>query len=86
MLAGLKSAIRQSWAYMVKPWAPNIDKPKNGFDVTLRTQDVAEARRWIAALPEGGKVSMPFGEAFWSPGDGSLTDKFGIPWMVNATP
>jgi hypothetical protein len=34
----------------------------------------------------GGKVGMAFGETFWSPGYGSLTDKFGIPWMVNTSP
>jgi PhnB protein len=28
-------------------WASNIDKPKNGFDVTLHTNDMAEARRWF---------------------------------------
>jgi PhnB protein len=64
-------------------WAPGIDKPKNGFDVTLHTDDVAEARRWFEALSEGGKVVMPFGPSFWSPGFGSLVDKFGIPWMIN---
>ncbi len=26
-------------------WALNIDKPKNGFDVTLHSQSVEEARR-----------------------------------------
>ncbi len=26
---------------------------------------------------------MPFAETFWSPGFGSLVDRFGIPWMVN---
>jgi PhnB protein len=67
-------------------WAPGIDKPKNGFDVTLHTDDVAEARRWFDALSEGGKVVMPFGESFWSPGFGSLIDRFGIPWMVNTNP
>ena len=29
---------------------------------------------------------MPYGETFWSPGYGSLTDRFGIPWMVNLIP
>jgi PhnB protein len=29
---------------------------------------------------------MPFGETFWSPGFGSLVDRFGIPWMVNTIP
>ena len=73
-------------ADMDLPWAPNIDKPKNGFDVTLHTADPAEAKRWFDALSAGGKVGMAFGETFWSPGHGSLTDKFGIPWMVNVIP
>jgi PhnB protein len=67
-------------------FAPNIDKPKNGFDVTFHTQDAAEARRVFDALAEGGRVGMPFAETFWSPGYGSLIDKFGIPWMVNTIP
>jgi PhnB protein len=67
-------------------WASNIDKPKNGFDVTLHTGDMAEARRWFDQLSEGGKAGMPFGETFWSPGFGSLIDKFGVPWMVNVVP
>jgi PhnB protein len=48
-------------------WARNIDKPKNGFDVTLHTDDKAEAKRWFDQLSEGGKQAMPFGETFWSP-------------------
>lgn len=67
-------------------WAPGIDKPKNGFDVTLHTHDIAEARRWYEALSEGGKKIMPFEATFWSPGFGSLIDKFGIPWMINTNP
>lgn len=67
-------------------WAPNIDKPKNGFDVTLHTSDIAEGRRWYDALSEGGKAAMPFEETFWSPGFGGLVDKFGVPWMVNTIP
>ena len=67
-------------------WAPNIDKPKNGFDVSLHSRDVDEARRWFDALSNGGKVSMPFGETFWSPGYGGLVDRFGVPWMVNTIP
>ncbi len=67
-------------------WAPNIEKPKNGFDVTYHTEDLAKAREVFNGLSEGGKVQMPFDEVFWSPGYGSLTDKFGVPWMVNAIP
>lgn len=67
-------------------WAPNIDKPKNGFDVTVHTDDLEEGKRWYGALSEGGTQTMPFAETFWSPGYGALIDKFGIPWMVNVNP
>ena len=67
-------------------WAPNIDKPKNGFDVTLHTDDIAQARRWFEQLSEGGREIMPFAGTFWSPGFGSLVDRFGVPWMVNTVP
>lgn len=67
-------------------FAPNIDKPKNGFDVTYHTEDAAKARAVFEALADGGKVVMAFGPTFWSPGYGSLTDRFGIPWMVNTVP
>ncbi len=67
-------------------WAPNIDKPRNGFDVSLHSHDATEARGWFEALSEGGKVTMPFGETFWSPGYGGLIDRFGVPWMVNTIP
>jgi PhnB protein len=73
-------------ADMDEPWAPNIGKPKNGFDVTLHTVDAGQARRWFDALAEGGKVVMAFDKTFWSPGYGALVDRFGIPWMVNTTP
>ena len=67
-------------------WAPGIDKPKNGFDVTLHTDDAAEGKRWYDALVEGGRAVMPFSETFWSPGYGALIDQFGVPWMVNTVP
>ena len=67
-------------------WAQNIDKPKNGFDVTLHTEDKAEGQRWFDQLSEGGRTVMPFSETFWSPGYGALVDRFGVPWMVNTIP
>lgn len=73
-------------ADMDSDWAPGIDKPKNGFDVALHADDVEQARRWFEALSEGGKVGMAFAETFWSPGYGSLVDRFGVPWMVNTVP
>lgn len=73
-------------ADMPSEFAPNIDKPKNGFDVSFHSTDVEESRRVFDALSQGGKPGMPFAETFWSPGYGSFTDRFGIPWMVNTIP
>ncbi len=73
-------------ADMPPEFAPNIHKPKNGFDVTVHTPDADEARRVFVALSEGGQVGMPFAATFWSPGYGSLIDRFGIPWMINTIP
>lgn len=64
-------------------WAPNIDKPKNGFDVALMVDDLDTAERCFRQLSEGGRVTMPLAQTFWSPGFGSLVDRFGIPWMIN---
>lgn len=70
-------------ADMPPEFAPNINKPKNGFDVVLHSDNVDEARRIFEALSQGGHVRMPFAKTFWSPGYGNVTDRFGVPWMIN---
>jgi len=54
-----------------------------GMNVSIHVKDKAEGERVFNALAENGKVNMPFGETFWSPGFGMCVDRFGIPWMVN---
>lgn len=54
-----------------------------GFAISLHPQEPAEAERIFAALSAGGTVQMPIQETFWSVRFGMLTDRFGIPWMVN---
>jgi len=73
-------------ADMDHQWAPNIGKPKNGFDVTLQTADLVLGERWYHELSAGGEQIVPFSDTFWSPGFGTLRDKFGIPWMINVKP
>lgn len=53
-----------------------------GINVSITTDDPAEAERVFAALAEGGEVTMPMGETFWSPKFGMCVDRFGIPWMI----
>ena len=45
--------------------------------------DLDAWRRLLQQQSEGGTQGMPFRETFWSPGFGSLTDRFGVDWMVN---
>ena len=58
-------------------------RERKGFAVTLQVDTVAEADRLFNALSEGGTVTMPIGETFFSKRFGMLTDRFGVPWMVN---
>jgi PhnB protein len=63
--------------------------PPDGEDdvaLSIATTDEAEAERVFNALAEGGTVTMPFQEAFWGGKFGSLTDRFGIQWMVTGRP
>lgn len=58
--------------------------PAQGMFVNYAVGDVAEAERVFEALADGGEVTMPLAETFWSPRFGMCVDRFGTPWMVNA--
>jgi PhnB protein len=55
-----------------------------GMTLVIEVADDAEAKRVFAAMSEGGNVQMPLMKTFWTSSFGMLTDKFGVPWMVNA--
>jgi PhnB protein len=57
-------------------------EPK-GLTISIGVKDKAKGERIFNALSEGGTVTMPFEQTFWSPGFGMCVDRFGIPWMVN---
>lgn len=60
----------------------HYNKPQ-GFDVSVNLTDPDEADRIFNALSQGGKVNMPLEKTFWAQKFGSLTDRFGIHWMIN---
>jgi PhnB protein len=57
--------------------------PGNNVYINLEPDTRPETDRLFAALAEGGAVEMPLQEMFWGGYFGSLTDRFGIRWMVN---
>ncbi len=54
-----------------------------GFSLAITVTTEAEADRLFAALANGGKVGTPLGKTFWSSRFGTVTDRFGVSWMIN---
>ncbi len=55
----------------------------NNVYIAIHTDSRQEADELFAKLSEGGAVEMPMSDMFWGDYYGSLTDRFGIKWMVN---
>ncbi|MBX7168794.1 MAG: VOC family protein [Pirellulales bacterium] len=55
----------------------------NNISINLEPDTRAEAERLFRALGAGGQVEMPLQDVFWGAYFGSLTDRFGVRWMVN---
>ena len=62
---------------------PDHFETTQGMSVALQIDDPNEAERIFAALADNGTVRMPIQPTFWATRFGMLTDRFGIPWMVN---
>jgi PhnB protein len=53
--------------------------------VAISVDNVEKSKEVFEKLQEGGQVTMPLQETFWSPSYGQLTDKFGISWQVTTS-
>lgn len=53
-----------------------------GMTASISGDDDAIRGYWDA-LAEGGRVTMPFEKQMWGDEFGMVTDRFGVPWMVN---
>jgi len=60
-----------------------FERPAN-ISLSLSGDDEGVLQGYWNALAEGGTVTMPMSETFWSPRFGMLTDRFGTSWMVGA--
>jgi PhnB protein len=54
----------------------------NNMSISISTENEDETHRIFNKLAEGGQVTMPVMQTFWSPLFGMCTDKFGVNWMV----
>jgi PhnB protein len=57
-------------------------KPQ-GQALSLSVDNPAEADRLFQNLAQGGTVTMPIEKTFFAERFGMVTDRFGVPWMIN---
>jgi PhnB protein len=57
---------------------------QNGSNVSIciTLTDLNQAKQIFEALSQGGQVTMPLQETFFSPAYGTVTDKFGIAFQI----
>ena len=55
----------------------------NNIHISLEPDTRAETKRLFDALSAGGKITMDLQDMFWGAYYGSVTDKYGVQWMVN---
>lgn len=51
--------------------------------IAIVTNELDRAKAIFEALQEGGQVTMPLQETFWSPAYGQVTDKFGVMFQIS---
>lgn len=51
--------------------------------IAIMISNAEKAKEVFGKLEDGGQVTMPLQETFWSPLYGQLTDKFGVSWQIS---
>lgn len=59
--------------------------PGNSMSVSLSGDDSDRLHGYWQKLSEGADVTMPLDKQAWGDEFGMCVDRFGVPWMVNAT-
>lgn len=60
----------------------HFQKPQ-GFSVSMTFTSEAEIERVYKGLATGAQIMMPLAPTFWAARFAMLTDRFGVPWMLN---
>lgn len=57
----------------------------NNVYINLQPDTRDETKKLFDALSVGGKITMELQDMFWGDYFGSVTDKYGVQWMVNCS-
>ncbi|MGL5008568.1 MAG: VOC family protein [Paracoccaceae bacterium] len=72
---------------MASDYPPGMEgSPQQSVTISWTRPTVTAAKALFDLLAEGGTITMPFGETFWSSGFGMLRDRFGTAWMISVGP
>lgn len=63
------------------PVAPPV--PGTNVQLALNCESLVEIESTFAALSHGGKADYPLHDAFWGACFGTLTDRYGVRWLLN---
>lgn len=55
----------------------------NSVTLSLNCSSEEEINEFFSKLAEGGQITDPLKDQFWGALFGTLTDKFGVKWMLN---
>ncbi|WP_017445329.1 VOC family protein [Gayadomonas joobiniege] len=58
-------------------------KKAQGVSISIAFDSLNEIERVYSELAADGDVSMPLTETFWAERFAMVTDKYGVPWMLN---
>ncbi len=63
--------------------SPDASAAAAKVELSLNGSDEATLRPVFDALADGGSVRTPLARQFWGAMFGTLTDKYGVDWMMN---
>ncbi|GAA4944635.1 VOC family protein [Actinoplanes utahensis] len=74
----------QGYTLMVSDCPPGVPyQPGDNITVSLSGDDGDILRAFWEGLSAGATIRVPLEKQMWGDEFGQLTDRFGIPWMVN---
>jgi len=86
---GLANRIMHARLEFSGRWLMGSDTPEGrfqkpqGFSIALNVDTAEYAERIFASLSDGGSVHQPLIETFFAHKFGMLSDRFGVPWLIN---
>ncbi|MCM3716072.1 VOC family protein [Halalkalibacter oceani] len=83
LIAHAKIKIEEAALMFSDTPGPSSITSGNQVTICISTNDVEKSKRFFEALTDGGRVKMPFQETSFSPGYGSVTDKFGVTFQID---